>query len=378
MFIPRLAAKYINDHLAKKEPVALIVYGPRQAGKTTLIERLISDNKLDVQKFTGDDLDAQRLLGLHSLENLKKIITPGKIIVVDEAQKIDNVGLTFKLLIDNFQSLILTSGSASFDLANKLNEPLTGRSYIFWLYPLSYAELKEKYNAFTPARILSELLIYGSYPKVHILTTLAEKEEYLRNYLNNYLYKDILSLGQIRKPKLVLDLLSLLALQIGQEVKISELAKTLRVTAATVNSYLEVLEKMFIIFEIRGFSRNLRKEIAKSSKFYFWDLGLRNALIRNFNSLEVRTDAGQLMENFFIAEKFKAAENFQRLANFYFWRTYDQQEIDLVEDRGGELLAYEVKFSPSKKHKAPSAWTKAYPASRVVVVNSENFVNYLL
>jgi hypothetical protein len=355
------------------EKKVIILYGPRQAGKTTLIKQLLSGE--DYEYFTGDDLYAQDIFSKHDLTSLGKVLK-NEILVIDEAQKIENIGVTLKLIFDNLSRKIIASGSASFDLANKLNEPLTGRTKTFWLYPLAYCEVEEKYRKTAPNIALEEMLRFGMYPKVHTLENNKEKENYLYEYLNNYLYKDILTFAGVRKPKKVIDLLTLLALQIGKEVSISELAQTLSLSQQAVASYLDILEKMFVVVNLRGFSRNLRKEISKTSKYYFMDIGLRNALIRNFNSLHVRSDFGELLENWFVIEKIKLASATEKPANFYFWRTYDQQEIDLIEERGGKLFGYEVKWK-NKTIKKPKEWLETYANSSFEVVNSENYAKFL-
>ncbi len=360
----------------------IIIYGPRQAGKTTLIKHILAEisrsakgGKEDFEYFTGDDLYAQNIFSKHELESLKKAIK-GNILVIDEAQKIENIGLSLKLIFDNLSVKIITSGSASLDLSNKLSEPLTGRTKTFWLYPLAYSEVADRYGKISGETALEEMLRYGMYPKVHELIGNQDKENYLYEYLNNYLYKDILSFSGVRKPKKIIDLLTLLALQIGKEVKISELAQNLSISQKAVENYLDVLEKMFVLMNLRGFSRNLRKEISKTSKYYFFDVGLRNALIRNFNPLKLRSDTGELFENWFIMEKIKAANIFARTANFYFWRTYDQQEIDLIEEREGKLYGYEVKWSKSKSKK-PAEWLRAYSNSQFETVNNENYQKFI-
>jgi len=373
--ISRAISEKIKEAI-KGEKKVIIIYGPRQAGKTTLIKYILSVLKEDFEYFTGDDLYAQNIFSKHELESLKKAIK-GNILVIDEAQKIDNIGLSLKLIFDNLSVKIITSGSASFDLSNKLSEPLTGRTKTFWLYPLAYSEVADKYTKVSAETALEEMLRYGMYPKVHDLTSNQDKENYLYEYLNNYLYKDILSFSGVRKPKKVVDLLTLLALQIGKEVKISELAQNLSISQKAVENYLDVLEKMFVVMNLRGFSRNLRKEISKTSKYYFFDIGLRNALIRNFNPLKLRSDVGGLFENWFIMEKIKAANIFERPANFYFWRTYDQQEIDLIEEREGKLYGYEIKWSKSKAKK-PADWLNAYSNSQFEIVNNENYQNFIL
>ena len=356
------------------ERKVIIIYGPRQAGKTTLIKTLLSGYK-DFAYFTGDDLYAQGIFSKNELESLKRILK-NDIVVIDEAQKIENIGASLKLMFDNLSLKIIASGSASFDLANKLNEPLTGRTKTFWIYPLAYAEVVQKYQQTLPETAFEEMLRFGMYPKVHTLKSDKEKESYLYEYLNNYLYKDILTFEGVRKPKKVVDLLTLLALQLGKEVAISELAQNLSLSQKAVENYLDILEKMFVIVNLRGFSRNLRKEISKTSKYYFMDVGLRNALIRNFNPLGLRNDAGELFENWFILEKIKVANIFEKPANFYFWRTYDQQEIDLIEEREGKLFGYEIKLK-NKAVKQPLDWKKNYANATFEIVNKENFQKFI-
>src|SRR3989344_2974360 len=323
MIFERILANQIKNAIAG-ERAAVIIYGPRQAGKTTLIKTLFDEKDGNSAYFIGDDLFVQELFGKNNLEALKRATGNAKILVIDEAQRIENIGLSLKLMIDNLPLRILVSGSASFDLAKKINEPLTGRAKTFWLYPLSWREGSNKYRQTLRAVIMDDVLRFGMYPKIHTLVGEQEKQDYLYEYASNYLYKDILIFENIRKPKKVADLLALLALQIGQEVSVAELAQNLNLSQPAVTGYLDVLEKMFVIFNLRGFSRNLRKEISKTSKYYFFDVGLRNALIRNFNKLNLRQDVGALFENWFISEKLKLANNSRRPANFYFWRTYDQ------------------------------------------------------
>lgn len=378
MFFKRIITQDILNSL-KEQHKAIILYGARQTGKTTLIKDLLEKNFL-VEKslfFTGDDLFADQILSKNDLTALKKVVGDKSLIVIDEAQRIKNIGLTIKLLIDNLPLSVIASGSASFDLANKISEPLTGRTSTFLLMPLSYLEIKEKYFGENSVVILENLLIYGSYPRTQTLVSNKEKEEYLYEYLNNYLYKDLLMLSGLRKPQKVVDLLSLLALQIGNEVSVAELSRSLQIAVKSVESYLDILEKMFVIIKLRGFSRNLRKEINKTAKYYFVDLGLRNALIRNFNSLNLRPDIGSLFENWFIMEKYKNSLNKRDFARFYFWRTYDQKEIDLIEDFNGKLTAFECKWKSDKVIAIPNDWKNNYPDAKFQVVNSENVFDIL-
>lgn len=376
MLIDRTIEGKLKKELFGEKKV-IILYGPRQAGKTTLMNRLKETiQPSHIVSYNGDDLDVQNLFGTPSLDVLKKSVSNFQYLFIDEAQTIPHIGQSLKLLHDNLPIQIIASGSSSFDLANKLNEPLTGRSITYSLYPISFAEMSR--NSIVPRdRVLEQLLRFGMYPKVLITDDEHEKEKYLNHLLNNYLYKDILIFKHIRKPKKVIDLLSLLALQIGKEVSIAELATQLKISQPIVEKYLDVLEKMFVLINIRGFSRNLRKEISKISKYYFTDVGLRNALIHNFNPLNLRADVGELFENWFIVERMKMLSNTGHSANFYFWRTYDQKEIDLIEEKDGKLIGYECKWNAQKKVKLPEEWLHTYANSNFAVVNQDNYFTYL-
>ena len=375
MLINRTIKKELENSLNDSNRRVVILYGPRQAGKTTLIDMLLSQ-ELNYEKYNGDDIFTQNTFSNNNLEHLKRVIGEKDLLVIDEAQRINNIGLSLKLIIDNLPIKVIVSGSASFDLADKVCEPLTGRTKTFWLYPLSFKEIKEKVPQMGSDKILEEILLYGMYPKIWNIEGRKEKENYLFEYINNYLYRDILTISKVKKPKKIIDLLTLLALQIGSEVSISELAQNTNLTQSTVESYLNVLEKMFVIFNIRGFSRNLRKEISKSSKYYFFDMGVRNALIRNFNPLSLRNDTGAMFENWAISEKIKKSNNNRDFSNFYFWRTYDQQEIDLIEESKGEINAYEFKWKKDNK-KAPNDWTKTYSQSKFSLINKDNIFDLL-
>ncbi|MEK7065230.1 MAG: ATP-binding protein [Patescibacteria group bacterium] len=378
MLIDRTILHQIQKSLNKAK-IVTILYGPRQAGKTTLINKIAETlDKQTYKQYDGGDMYAQDVFGRPELSMLRKEIGDARYIFIDEAQKIPNIGLTLKLIVDHLSTKIIASGSASFDLANKLNEPLTGRTDTLWLYPLSYEEIKNSFQQTSNMAIFDTLLRFGMFPKVHQLEGDEEKQKYLVEYVNAYLYNDLLALGNIKKPKKVMDLLSMLALQIGQEVSVSELACALGLSHQTVDSYLDVLEKMFVVYNLRGLSRNLRKEINKTSKYYFWDLGLRNAIIRNFNSLSLRADTGQMFENWFVMERIKFVSNSQKFANFYFWRTYDQKEIDLIEESGGRMLGFECKWSETKKIKPPREWLKTYSNSEFIPINKENFADNLI
>lgn len=366
MIIDRTIFNQIKKSLSGQRRV-IILYGPRQAGKTTLLMKLLEELKEKAVYFNGDDLRVQDILSKQNLDHLKKVVGGKKYVVIDEAQRIENIGLTLKLLFDNLPVFIIASGSSSFDLANKVNEPLTGRTLTFFLYPFSLTEIPLESPEVSHENRLEEFLRFGLYPKVAASTGEEDKQNYLIELINSYLYKDILSFEKVRKPKKVVDLLSLLALQVGSEVSISELSQHLALSQPIVEKYLDLLEKMFVIVNLRGFSRNLRKEIYKTSKYYFIDLGVRNALIRNFNPLNIRNDVGALFENFCIIERQKYINNNRRFANFYFWRTYDQKEIDLIEEREGKLFGFEFKWSEKRKSLKSSIreFTETYPQSVV-------------
>ncbi|OIO48056.1 MAG: AAA family ATPase [Candidatus Portnoybacteria bacterium CG06_land_8_20_14_3_00_39_12] len=375
MIIERKIAENI-EKILDKEPKIILLYGPRQAGKTTLLNLILSKvNEQEVAFLNGDDLRTQEALSVANLDSLKKIIGSKKFLIIDEAQRISNIGLTLKLLFDSLGIKIIASGSSSFEIAGKVNEPLTGRATIFYLYPIALGEIMPNLPDLSLQNRLEDFLLFGMYPKVLTTEGSQDKQKYLDDLVNSYLYKDILSFASVRKPKKVIDLLSLLALQIGSEVSIAELASHLALSKQAVEKYLDILEKMFVIFNLRGFSRNLRKEIYKTSKYYFWDLGLRNVLIRNFNPLNLRNDKGAMLENFFLMEKIKQSNNTDKFANFYFWRTYDQKEIDFIEEKDDNLYAYEIKWG-EKEVKPPKDWVANYPKSQFSVITSENLTSF--
>jgi len=377
MLIKRNLQSFIETQL-KAEPKIILLYGPRQAGKTTLIQEVTRD-KQKVVFLTGDDIRTQELFSVANLHQLQAGIGEAYILVIDEAQRIKDIGLSLKLLFDEKPFSIIASGSSSFDLANKVNEPLTGRAVVYKLYPLSLLEIPVNAPDISVISRLEEYLRFGLYPRVVTTNGEQEKRKYLNDLMNLYLYKDILTFESVRKPKKVIDLLSLLALQIGSEVSIQELAINLSLSKIIVEKYLDLLEKMFVIVNVRGFSRNLRKEITKTSKYYFVDLGLRNALIQNFNVTHLRSDVGGMFENFCIIERIKSMENRQQFANYYFWRTYDQKEIDLVEERDGKLFTYEFKWSvrESGLSSAVREFQKTYPQSEHMQVSSANLEDFL-
>jgi predicted AAA+ superfamily ATPase len=371
----------IEDNLAKSmnKGKVIILYGPRQAGKTTLIKNFFSSRNLPYLYLACEEDRIRRQLVPDSLA-LKKIIGDFGNIVIDEAQQLENPGLVLKVLIDNFPRLnIIASGSSSFDLANKLNEPLTGRHFQFFLYPLSYFEIKKNVPGPDVDFHWREALIFGGYPEIFRLGGREEKIRRLTVLANDYLYKDILSFHLVKNSRKIHDLVTAIGLQLGQEVSYHELSNLLSVDQKTVERYLDLLEKNFVIFRLFAFSRNLRSEINRKVKIYFYDLGIRNALINNFNEQYLRTDAGAMFENYAIAEKIKIYNQKGRWPNFYFWRTYDQKEIDFIEEYEGKIRASEFKLS--EKSKLSPATKKqfltSYPGSEIKLITPENLETFL-
>lgn len=365
----------INAILEKNKVV--IIYGPHQAGKTILVEDFLAQSPLKYKTFSGDQLDIANDFAKCELNLLKKIIGDTELLVIDEAQKIINIGRALKLIVDNIPNIyVIAMGSSSFDLANATDEALTGRKNLATLYPVAMCELQKNYTQYELEKNLDEYLIYGTYPNVITYETNEQKQKRIIEIKNSYLMKDILELHKIKKPHLGINLLKLLAFQVGSEVSTSELGNSLGLDHKTVAHYLELLEKSFVIFRLDGFSRNLRKEINKMSKYYFYDLGIRNAVIANFNNLETRNDIGQLWENFLLIERMKKNSYQSIPANYYFWRTYDQKEIDLIEERGGQLYGYEFKWQANKT-KAPKEWLATYKNASYKIINRSNYFEFI-
>lgn len=350
----------------------VILYGARQVGKTTVIKELQKKYKSSLY-LNCDEPDIKVRLQGASSTALGALIGNSKLVLIDEAQRVADIGLTLKLMVDNFPTAqIIATGSSFFDLSNKVAEPLTGRAYEFMLYPFSVNELRQQYSNLEIGRLLERRLIYGMYPE--IVEREGEVSEELKNIARSYAYKDVLQYQGIRNPEVLEKLLTALALQIGNEVSYTEVARLIGVNRLTVESYVNILEKAFIIFRLRPYSRNPRKELAKLRKIYFYDVGIRNALINNFNPLIQRADVGALWENFWISERIKYNANIVSNAQLYFWRTYARQEVDLVEETSGKLVAFECKWSKTKKIKAPSEWRALYPTAQFTVVTPENFL----
>lgn len=365
----------LDKYLEKNK--VLIIYGARQVGKTTLVKEYLSKTDLKYSFYTGDDIQFAKDLSKCDLYLIKKIVSGVQLLVIDEAQKIENIGRALKLIVDNIEDIyVIVTGSSSFDLANSTSEPLTGRKNLITLYPISIEELLNDNSEYDISRRIEEFLIYGMYPNVVDLENLKEKENRINEIRDSYLIKDILEFNKVKRSQLVIDLLKLLAFQVGSEVSTVELSKNLGIDNKTVKRYLDLLEKSFVIFSLSGFSRNLRKEVNKMDKYYFYDNGIRNSLIKNFNNLDTRDDVGQLWENFLMIERMKK-NSYNRLSvNYYFWRTYDQKEIDLIEERGGKLHGYEFKWG-NQKIKAPKEWVEEYKNSDFNIINRENFLSFV-
>ena len=359
----------------------IIIYGARRVGKTTLVKKFIEKITKQEEKIlfvNGDDIIVRQYLESQSINKLKEFIGDSSLLIIDEAQYIRNIGLNLKLIIDNIQNIkVIATGSSSFDLSKDVGEPLTGRKYSLKMLPLAQIEISRIESRHETKANLDSRLIYGSYPEIVITKNNGKRREYLREIVSSYLFKDILELEGIKHSSKLLQLLQLIAFQIGKEVSFNELGRQLGMSKNTVEKYLDLLEKVFIIFKRTGFSRNLRKEVTKNHRFYFYDNGIRNALIENFNPLALRNDIGQLWENYIIGELFKKQEYSRKKANNYFWRTYDKKEIDLIEEKEGKLFGYEIKWK-NKKIKIPKEWKENYPNTIFNVIHQENYLDFIL
>lgn len=354
----------------------MVIYGPRRIGKTTLLSHLLA-RKHNYLQVNGEDIDIQHYLSSQSIPKLKSFIGEHTLLVIDEAQRIPNIGLNLKLIVDHCSGVaVIATGSSAFDLAHQLGEPLTGRKLTFKMYPLSQIELQQLENPAQTSAHLEERLIFGSYPEVILLKDTNKKKEYLRELIASYLYKDILEIDGVRKAKQITQILQLLAFQIGKEVSINELGQQVGLNKGTVERYLDLLEKCFVVVNVQGFSRNLRKEITKRSRYYFYDIGVRNAIVNQFNLLKMRNDVGELWENYIVMERLKKQEYQKIHSNNYFWRTYTQQEIDWVEERDGKLYGYEIKWQNTKV-KQPPEWRSNYSNAEFAVIHQANYLDFI-
>ena len=357
----------------------LILLGARRVGKTAFIKNYLSVlPKEDYLQLNGEDIQDADLLKERSVANYKRLLNNVKLLVIDEAQNIPEIGLILKLIVDSIDGIkVIATGSSIFDLSNKLGEPLVGRKNTIYLFPLAQMEFNKYENFKETTQKLEERLLFGSYPELEQYPDWNDKINYLKEIVNSYLLKDILIYEGIKQSNKILDLLKLIAFQVGQEVSLQELAKQLGISKNTVESYLDLLSKVFVIYKVPGFSRNLRKEITKSNRWYFYDNGIRNAIIANFSRLDSRTDVGALWENYLASERIKYQNYTQKSVTNYFWRTYDQQELDWLEEENGILRAYEFKWNENRKVKIPTAFAKAYPEANFEVINKSNYLDFI-
>jgi len=375
MYIPQYQLSNLKKLISPQK--AVVIYGPRRCGKTTLITEMLKNVSEKYLLTSGEDIAVRDYLESESIEKLRSFIGSNTLLVIDEAQKVRNIGTNIKLILDHIpQTKIVATGSSSFDLAKHIGEPLTGRKFTLRLFPLAQLELAPLENAAETAARLEERLIYGSYPEVVLTRDPAQRILYLKEVVSSYLYKDILELEGVRSSDKLIRLLQLIVFQIGKEVSCTELGTQLGISKNTVERYLDLLEKAFVIFRLRGFSRNLRKEITKNSRYYFYDTGIRNALINNFNPLSLRDDIGMLWENYIICERMKKQEYTGIASNNYFWRTYDKKEIDFVEEHEGKLYGYEIKWAPGRT-RIPELWIATYPNALFDTITRENYSSFI-
>lgn len=374
-FIARTLQAKIEERLAPGK--AVLIYGARRVGKTILLKEIF--NKIEGKKMLliGEDMDVQNMLQNRSVHHYRQLFEGMNLLAIDEAQSIPEIGSVIKLIIDEIPHIqVIATGSLSFDLLNKIGEPLVGRASQFLLTPFSIREIAQKQNGMELRQNLENRIVYGSYPEVVGMTSNTMKEEYLRDIVNAYLLKDILAIDGLRNTAKMNRLLQLVAFQIGSEVSYEELGKQLGMHRETVEKYLDLLSKVFVVYKLGAFSRNMRKEVSKAGKWYFYDNGIRNAIIGDFKDANSRMDMGKLWENFFITEKLKDNQNHLLHCQFHFWRTYDQQEIDLIEEKNEVINAYEMKWG-KKLPKAPAGFMKTYTGADFNVVNPDNYLEFL-
>jgi len=360
------------------EGKVLIIYGPRQVGKTTLLHMLLEGTGLKYKIDSGDNIRIRNILGSEDFQLIKEYASGYELIVIDEAQNIAGIGKGLKIMVDQMPGLkIIVTGSSSFNLEQEVGEPLTGRRRVLILFPLSQLELKAYHNPYELKEKLHQFLVYGSYPEVYTAESDQDRIEILQELVGSYLLKDVLGYDRLRSPKQLMDLLKLLAFQVGQEVSIHELAQVVGLNVRTVERYLYLLEKGFVLHRLGAYSKNLRSEITKKSKYYFYDNGIRNGIILQFNPLDMRNDTGQLWENFLVTERFKFLHYTRKFVNRYFWRSYRQQEVDYIEEVDGQLSAYEFKWG-KKKATLPSEFNKAYSVKEFKTINRDNYRNFII
>jgi len=373
--IDRDIAPSVNSRLADEK--AIILLGPRQVGKSTLLKQLAPALRQKVVEWSGDDADVRTLLANPTATLLRQYIGAAKTLVIDEAQRIENIGLCIKLIVDQIPGVkVIATGSSAFDLANRINEPLTGRKWEYRLYPFSFGEMVNHHGFMEENRLLNHRLIYGYYPE--IVNNPGEEEVRLKQLSSSYLYKDILTWERIQKPDKMERLVQALAFQLGNEVSFNELGQLTGLDNETTEKYVDLLEKSFIVFRLGSLSRNLRNELKKSRKFYFYDNGLRNAVINQFSPVALRQDIGALWENFVVSERVKYLAYREINCNRYFWRTHAQQEVDYIEERNGQMRAYEFKWNAHTKARFPKTFLDAYPGTEAHILTPENFQAFLL
>jgi len=367
----RIIENLIKDKIGNGK--AIIIVGARQVGKTTLIRKILEGQKYLF--LDADDPSIRQLLSNPNTEEIRTIIGENRIVFIDEAQRIDGIGLTLKIITDQFKNVqLFVSGSSSFDLGNKLNEPLTGRKWEYELFPISWDEFEKKEGFVKSEQQIENRLLFGFYPE--ILNNKGQEKTTLKNLVSSYLYRDILAFSEIRKPEILDNLLLALALQVGSEVNYNELAGTIGVNKITIQKYIDILEKGYIIFKLNSFSRNLRNEIKRNRKIYFYDNGIRNMIIGNFNPFKLRTDVGALWENFLISERRKQNIYKETFARMYFWRTKQQQEIDFVEEKDGKIYGFEFKWKAKSKTRLPETFIKTYNAE-AKIIDRNNFREFV-
>jgi len=374
--IPRLIAPIVTERLVQGGKVILI-YGPRQVGKTTLVTEILRGLPYRVRAINADELFFRDVLSSQDARQLRDLVEGYDLLFIDEAQRVTNIGINLKILADQLSHIrVIATGSSSLDLAGKVREPLTGRTWTFILYPIAQCELATSLSPLDLRYQLDERLVYGSYPELFSLVGERLRRDYLSEIVASYLYKDILAISDIRNSDKLRLLLRLLAYQVGSQVSLTELATQLQISKNTVASYIDLLEQTFVIFRLKGFSRNLRKEMTKQDKIYFWDVGVRNMLIDDLRFPAYRTDIGQVWENFVVAERMKYLRYVYGYGNLYFWRTHTGAELDLVEERDGQLVGYECKWGKARP-RPPQSFMEAYPNAQFAVVSPETFVTYL-
>ncbi len=356
----------------------VILYGARQIGKTTLVNEVVNHLGLKTLVINGDQSKYSDIVSSRDAQKMARLVHGYDVLFIDEAQRIPEIGINLKIMLDSLVNLkIIVTGSSSLDLASKISEPLTGRVWTYRLYPISFLELSGGMNPAELDASLEERLVYGSYPEIFSYQSDAQKKEYLQNLSDSYLYKDLLEFGGLRNSSKIRDLLKLIAFQVGSQVSLSELGNRLEMGKDTVSRYIDFLEKSYVIFRLSGLSRNLRKEVFKMDKIYFYDLGVRNMIIDNLKALNDRNDAGQLWENFLLVERFKYLAYTGQHAASYFWRTHTGAELDYVEEQEGMLHGYEFKYSP-KNARAPASWLSAYPRATFDLVNRDNYLPFIV